>query len=487
MLVKSQKEHVALIIVFILFLSFRLPGLGTDLSNSDSARWHRRSERFASALKNLDFASTYQHYQPGVTLMWLNSAVKQGGFWYQLTYTSEPKTLENADWFPIIHGISKGVLVLVLFTLFIYQLFLINKIFNLQIALLFGFLVAVEPYLVGIDRFFHLTSLETYLAFASFLSLWYWSTDYKKKSYLIVSATLFSLSVLSKSTSLIVLPLLILILLRSAYIELRNAKYVAVFLGIAAMIYFILFPALWIAPLDTVSKLIYGITDAIDADVRDTRFSGLMSFLYYPAIGFLRLSPVTLILFIFSFFYVKKDFASKRLLYMYLVLYFLFFSISVKKIDRYFISFLPPLLLLNAIFLYNLRDSVQRVVLVATAAISGLFFYLYFPIFSSFYSPLYFGGTRNALNLGLYTNSGEYFAHAAFYLNTKGRDMKTYLPSNYETFSYYYKGKAFRNFSDEMDYVVVSVNRLDRVPSKCNVPEVSFGSRLFKEVFIFKC
>ncbi len=487
MLVKSQQERNFLIVVLTIFLIFRLPGLGTDLSNSDSARWHRRSERFASAIKNLDFASTYQHYQPGVTLMWINSVVKQGGFWYQLTYTSEPKTLENADWFPIIHGASKITLVLTLFILFIYQLNLITRIFNSQVALLFGFLVAVEPYMVGIDRFFHLTSLETYLAFASFLSLWHWSKDYKKTSYIVASAVLFSLSVLSKSTSLIILPLLVLMLIRSVYVERKNAKYFVTFFCVAAAIYYMLFPALWVSPLTTLHKLIYGITDAIDVDVRDVRFSGLMSFLYYPAMSFLRFSPVTVVLFIFSFFYAKKDYSSKQLLYIYLVLYFLFFSISVKKIDRYLVSFLPPLLLLNAIFLYNLNSTIKRVVLVAVTIVSGAFFYLYFPVFSSFYSPLYFGGTINALNLGLYTNSGEYFANAAFYLNKKGRDVKTYLPSNYETFSYYYKGKAFRNFSDDMNYVVVSINRLNRVPSKCNTPEASFGSRLFKEVFIFKC
>ena len=84
----------------MLFLFLRLPGLGRDIANSDSIRWHRRSEKFLSALKQRDLSSTYQHYQPGVSLMWINSIVKQAAFSYQLATISSsdnaPKTLENA-------------------------------------------------------------------------------------------------------------------------------------------------------------------------------------------------------------------------------------------------------------------------------------------------------------------------------------------------------------------------------------------------------
>ncbi|EKD96540.1 MAG: hypothetical protein ACD_24C00003G0003 [uncultured bacterium] len=51
---KSYK--IILLVILFLFFIFRLPGLGKDISNSDAARWHRRSEDFLNALKSGNFA-----------------------------------------------------------------------------------------------------------------------------------------------------------------------------------------------------------------------------------------------------------------------------------------------------------------------------------------------------------------------------------------------------------------------------------------------
>ena len=111
--------------IFLLFLLFRLPGLGYDISNSDAARWHRRSEKFLDAVKSFELQGTYQHYQPGITVMWLNSFVKQAAFSIQYSSGDIPKTLENADYYPIIHGISKATIVLVLSVLLLFQFHLL--------------------------------------------------------------------------------------------------------------------------------------------------------------------------------------------------------------------------------------------------------------------------------------------------------------------------------------------------------------------------
>ncbi len=60
-----------------LFFAIRLAGLGNDISNTDVCRWHKRSQNFLSAVKSGNFEDTYQHYQPGVTLIWVNAFVKQ--------------------------------------------------------------------------------------------------------------------------------------------------------------------------------------------------------------------------------------------------------------------------------------------------------------------------------------------------------------------------------------------------------------------------
>ena len=201
-------KYKLFILVFTVFLLTRLVGLGYDMSNSDAVRWHRRSENFLTALKHQNFAQTYQHYQPGVTLMWLNAITKQS---VALVQTDPQKTLENADWFPIIDGISKAVIIFVLAGLLAVQVYVIAKIYTVKVALLYGFFLAVEPYMIGIDRWFHLTALETYTAFCAFLLLLYWS-EKRTKKLLVLSAVFLALSILSKLTSFILLPLFLVII-----------------------------------------------------------------------------------------------------------------------------------------------------------------------------------------------------------------------------------------------------------------------------------
>ena len=188
----ENKDKKIFALILLLFLLFRLPGLGNDLSNTDALRWHRRSEIFLTAIKSGDLKETYRHYQPGMTIMWVNSAVKQVAFstQHRVLKIEEPKTLENADYYPAIHGVSKAVLVFILCSLLAIQILFLQKIFGDKIAFIFGFLMAIEPYMIGMDRWFHLTSLETYFAFLSFLALLVWKKENRDK--LLVFSGLFS-------------------------------------------------------------------------------------------------------------------------------------------------------------------------------------------------------------------------------------------------------------------------------------------------------
>src|SRR3989344_5483834 len=133
----EKKYKLILLSILFLFFIFRLPGLGKDISNSDAARWHRRSEDFLNALKSGNFADTYQHYQPGVTLMWLDAIVNDLSFKYQVLRGLEPKTLENSTYYPVVHGISKVFIVLVLGLLLFIQILLVRNIFFIYIFLIY--------------------------------------------------------------------------------------------------------------------------------------------------------------------------------------------------------------------------------------------------------------------------------------------------------------------------------------------------------------
>ena len=475
-------KYKLFILVFTVFLLTRLVGLGYDMSNSDAARWHRRSENFLTALKHQNFAKTYQHYQPGVTLMWLNAITKQS---VALVQTDPQKTLENADWFPIIDGISKAVIIFVLAGLLAVQVYVIAKIYTVKVALLYGFFLAVEPYMIGIDRWFHLTALETYTAFCAFLLLLYWS-EKRTKKLLVLSAVFLALSILSKLTSFILLPLFLVIIFDLE----KKFKPAALYIGVILLTLFLVFPAFWADGLQVLQKFFLAVTNAVGNDIRAQELSGPLRILFYPVLLAFKLSPLTLVAGFLAFTKYKELFASSKtkLLLIYLVFYFIVMSIPDKKIDRYALVFISPLLLLISVYLATLQQKVVTVI----AALSLLFLvyviYVFHPIYSAYYSPI-FGGTREAINLGVYDNSGEYFAQAAFYLNSKGRNNYTFIPDNIESFSYYYKGFLQREFDSKTTYIVRShdIDRKEVIEPNCPTLDKTFGTKEAAVIYVFTC
>jgi hypothetical protein len=416
--------------------------------------------------------------------MWLSAGIKQITQTYQLR--------GNADYFPIIERNTRSVLVFILAILLILQVYFVSKIFGYSTSLIYMFLIAIEPYLVGIDRWFHLTSLETYLAFVSFLALFYWCKS-RKTLFFYVSAVAFGLGVLTKLTTIATSPVLVFLIGYFSYKEKPSLINIFKFLitfGVVSLGVFVLwFPAMWVQPWYVVNKLISAGTNAVQSassgEITSPNFNGLNPLLYYIVVLGLKLSPVTLALSIFSFFKIHKI-KNLPLVSLYFITAFLVLTIANKKIDRYTIFLIPSLILMVSVVLNNFRYK-YFVLGISTAFILWVS-YIYFPIFSSYYSPI-FGGTTEAQKIGVYDNSGEYFADAAFYLNTYARDTVVFVPDNSQTFTPFYKGKTIGKFNETVDFVVSSVDLYRKSPNStfCPILDKSFGSREAKVVFVYKC
>jgi len=485
------RKNLLLVLLLVLFLTSRLYGVGSDISNSDAVRWHNRSLNFLEAVKIGDLKSTYQRYQPGVTLMLLNAPLNQLISSYQRHILKiTPNTLENADFYPIIHGLSKAQIVIVLTCVLLFQFFLIERLFNRKIALIYAFLISAEPYLVGIDRWFHLTSLETYFSFTALLSLIYWKKS-KKDLFLCVSSVVFCLAVLSKLTSLILAPVFGLIIF-SVFREDRKIipflKYWLIFL----FTFFMLFPAMWASPLYVLKKFYNAIFNAVSTDPRSTYFTGPIKWFYYPIILGYKLSPFTLVFFLLSIF-KKKVWSSKSLwIGISFLTYLIFLTLSAKKIDRYSLVFFPYIILFSSLFLASLSRKSYIILMSASLLFSVVTYLSYVPVNSAYYSSL-FGGSPTALKLGVYENSGEYFAQATKYLNSFSRNSLIWIPNGIDSFSHYYKGNFSKYYNDSMDYALVSKD-VDRahpgelLPDSCSSdPIKSFGDPYQDLVFIYNC
>jgi len=482
----SFKKKRTFAIIIVIFLLLRLPSIGADITNSDAIRWHRRSEKFLDALKQQEFVSTYQHYQPGVTLMWINSVVKQASLTYQRNFVEEPKSLEHSNYYPKIHGISKGAMVLALVALLFLQMHAIKDLFSEKVALFYGFLVATEPFLAGIDRWFHLTSFETFFAFTSFLMLLMWKRGTYKYA-LHLSAIFFSLAVYSKLTAAVIAPALLVIFLS----EKKSIKPFVNFVVISLAAFILLLPALWVDPQLVLSKFYGAVTNAITSDIRIEQLNEITSKLFYPMVIGYKLSPLVLVLLAITALNFKKIWKEG---YIKFVLWYLFFylialSLSDKKIDRYTLALIPPFLLLVSCYLTKLKKGVQRKFVLLTIIFTLWVAHTYHPVYSGYYSPL-FGGAKKALEVGVFENSGEYFAQAAQYLNEKEGKPLVAVPNNVDAFAFHFKGHVQVNPSAQSDYVVWS-HDIDRkeVPAYegCTDIEKKLGTNDLTYVYIFRC
>ena len=483
---QSLKNCFPTTIIILLFLFIRLPGLGKDISNSDAFRWYHRSEKFTQAIKTLDLRSTYQHYQPGVTLMWIGSAVNFATHLFMTNQSRQQYTLENSSWYPILHGITKSAIVFVLGIIFLMQILIIRKLFDSKISILYGLFVATEPYLIGIDRWFHVTSLEASLAFLSLLLLMLWHSQNARK-YLILSSLALSLAVMSKTTPIVVLPLFIFLIIAKRHrVILEVLKENLIYIFFFALAGLIIFPALWISPLYVFNKLF---TAAFTATVETNRLTGFGIF-YYLVILCFKLSPITLFIAILSLLKLRRRLFSLDVVIptIYLFVYLIFLSLASQKIDRYILPVIFPLLLLVSIYVSGFTTKKIAIVFSAILVFSLWLIRTYYPVYSAYYSPI-FGGSAKALELGIYNNGGAYFAQAAEYLNTKGRDTDVFIPENMDSFSPFFGGRFSKWYSVDAAYAVKSQDFDRKIDGdeQCPVVDKTFGPGNFKAVYVFKC
>jgi len=487
---KSTKvmTRFVFIVVFLLLL-FLLPrvfSLGNDISNSDALRWHRRAGNFLSALKEENFEQTYQRYHPGVTVMWVGATSELALSEYQQIKGEEVGTLENTGFFPRLHGLSKLFLVLVLAFTFVLQLYLIRELFGWKTAVAFGFLISLEPYFIGINRWFHLSSMEAFFSITSLLLLLLFLRK-KKLYYLLLSGFFAGLGLLTKMTVFISVAFSILLIIYNIYVKRSGFKTFFVYVISVAVTFFLFFPALWVDPLSVFTSMYNAIFNAVFSDIRGEIFTLPQKIFYYPIILAFKLSPVMIFAGIYS---LLKTFKEKNrdtlVIAIYFVFLILFLTLTDQKIDRYSVALFPSLILLVSVAFSKLRWVWLGVLMLLQTVTFIWATGIFYPVYSAYLNPLF--GQAFVLKAGFYENSGEYYSNAAMYLNEKGRNISTHVPNNIESFKPYYKGKLTLNVEDA-DYVVYGLDfdrKIFPEIDRCEI-EHYFGNRLYRPMAVYAC
>lgn len=398
-LVKRIETKTLLILIFVaLFLATRTFGIDNDIVNPDATNWHIRAEQFVVGLKHLQFERTYQHYQPGVTLMWIVGPtvelIKQ--FNGDIVYTQ--------DTFLLFHQVSRLTLIFVQLGLSLVGISILSKLIGSKKAILVFLLFSLEPFFIANSRILHLDALLTLLLFDGLLFSYLYLKDLTYK-WGVLAGIFLGLAVLTKSVALGgVLFAGGTVGLYTFYTRGSKEGIKAFFIILVSSIvtFVLLFPALWVNARNVLELMFDGIERVGIRKGHNqiffgeaTRYVGLW---FYPVVFLIKTSPFFIFLLFLSSLKLKKPNLRIPTLTSFLTIFFVGYlvvmTISTKQIDRYFLPMYPYLSLLIVLGLGKFKKLWSKKLAVSLIGILFAVFVVYpffklYPYHFTYTNPLF--------------------------------------------------------------------------------------------------
>lgn len=421
---ENKWSKILLLVLFSgLFLATRLPRLKNDVINPDGVLWHYRSEQFIVGLKFQQFEKTYQHYHPGVTLMWIVGPSVE--IFKQITGI----TVYNSENFETFDLVAKASLVGVQFILSLLFIKMLSKVTGFYKSVLVTALFTFEPFFLANSRLVHLDILSTLLMM---LGLTWGYINLKKPSVVnsVITGFLLSTAFLTKSICIGAFVYLFFFSLIYLLIN-KKRKEILPILSVLLLSFisftFLLFPALWKDPAYYLMRMIFwegrriGVIAGHDQIIFGVERAEGGS-LFYPLVFLLKTSPLIIIgivLFIYNFLrsragmraFIKnikeRSFGFGTFLAVFNLGYIVFMTIASKKVDRYILVMFPFFAYISYAgyesILSSLKENAHKRIFwfVMTALI--LIFTVFptiklFPWYFTYTSPI-FGTPSNANNI----------------------------------------------------------------------------------------
>ncbi len=406
----------------LFFLIMHLPFLGHEMFNTDVWKWKARSYDFGEGIFTLNFDKTIQKYHPGVTLLWIGTvAIKLYNGFYDVFMHHPPVDNVVSTVFEL-HFVQKFVLLIVLTATLFAILVVLRRYLGNLFVVIFSLLLTFEPFVYALTRVYHLEGLMSLFMLASFI--YYYDYLFRKTRQSLVFSALFgAFALLTKTTSLFLLPMIGLMSLLDVFIfnsssfqerftqKIKHvARQVLGWLSIVVSVFVLSWPAMWVYPLRALQVMYRGIfTIGIEKGHEQVYFG--VSTLdpgasFYPAVLVLRLSPILLLGFLLSLFLLRKLNEKEKLLYLYTLLFMLFYLIELtipsKKLDRYILPLLLCMLLLASLAytrLLHYFSKTQRLFAILVFSLFGIYTIWYLQAdYFSYYNPLV-GGLSTGISV----------------------------------------------------------------------------------------
>lgn len=241
----------------MLIFTPRLLDLDTFLNVDGCAYWLGNSLSFYKALYRLDPSATFLLGTPGVTLMILSGgAMILGGLlkYGTLSIWAQKGSLVFFAKLPIVIVTGTGIL-------FLYTI-LRKNYKETSFPLAAAFLVSIDPFFLAHTRYLQLDGLAAiFMLLALVLGIVYLKNH--EICHLFGSAIFTALSLLTKTYTVSLIPFIIAIIGIAHYK--RDEKFVNIFsslikailiwVGVTALIFFILWPTMWVSPIKSIKKV----------------------------------------------------------------------------------------------------------------------------------------------------------------------------------------------------------------------------------------
>lgn len=522
--VSTQLQLIAFLAILV---ALWLPrGLALDrFVTIDENRWLTRSANFHRALVHGEYQHTYQHGHPGVTIMWLGTA---GFLWRYPDYAADAPGefgWENSEFEEYLRTQEHDALELLeagrIFAVLVNVLALALaylaavRLLGLPVALLGFLLIAFDPFEVALARFLHLDGLlSSWMLLATLLYLCFLYRGRRWRD-LAGSAVAVGLAWLTKTPGLFLMPIIGVLAIIELGLYLRqngSAKWWRLFWRravtpallwafLGAIVYIVLWPAMWVDPLGTLQKVF-----AISSDYATTGHSNPLFFqgeiingdpgpIFYPLTWLWRSTPVVLLGLLLAggvavarasrigdWHFPSASRLTERLpaifsLLLMAILFVLLMTLGAKKLDRYLVPIYPMLALVAAYGFVGIGQWVARLhwlrrlnyLSVVTSggaiivAIQLAMLLPTYPYYMSYYNPLLGGSDGAAAQLTL--GWGEGLDQAAHYLKTTQDEERTRIAAWYRTgpFDYFYHGSVISpQYYWFADYIVTYINQWQR-------------------------
>jgi hypothetical protein len=494
----------------------------------DEPEWLFQSGNFYYALGQRDFAETYRREHPGVVTLWAGTA---GYIWKFPEYrglgqgylpTAQGEDFMRAQGKDPLELLKAGRTVMVAVTTVVLTLAFIyaRRLFGDWPALIGFLLLAFDPFHIGLTRLLHLDGMESNFVLLSLLALLVYLYRGRRWPDLAAAGAAGAVGMVSKSPGVFVFPFIalwtIIAFLRDrrdgqALTFWRHVLLPGIGFGLSAILTLALvWPSMWVHPIGTLQQMFSGAFGYAVTGHGANFFNGMVyrpgmvtwsdAPLYYPACILWRSTPVTVIglsIAVVAFIRKLPPFEARKSrdaalgLVCFSLLFAAFMTLGGKKLDRYILPAITPLLMTAGLGWYALAAWLQSkfarlqgwrsqaVLLGLVAALQLASALPHFPYYLSYYDPLLGGGEKapEVMMIGM----GEGLDLAADYLNQKAgaKDMLVLSSIAYGSTSFYFEGRSEQIFRfdhklsvekreilNEVDYALVYVSGWQRTTSE---------------------